>query len=309
MFRKINDNSNSNKMIGPNPMVCIIMPVYNGEKTIKYALASLVRQTYDNWECIIVNDGSTDGTKAILDSLNDNRFKVYHLYRNSGRGVAREEALRHAQGKYLCYLDADDMLHKDKIRVQVEYLESHPNVQLVSCGCVRIRGDMSPIGVSNCRSMQLTAHRYGDPMHLILPSSMVRLEEAMSFSYNSYLDVGEDYDYFSRYCDGGSICSLPFPYYFYMTGNVTRKKLFYYQWNSLRVGVSMIQNKAVFKGMKYIVVRLAKILAYSIIVPLCGTKYVINEKRYKNQDNMEWINDYDNEFEMIKQVACTHMGG
>lgn len=286
-----------------DPKVSVIMPVYNGSRTIKYALASLLRQTYKNWECVIVNDGSTDGTKAVLDSLNDNRFKVYHLEKNSGRGVAREVALRRARGKYLCYLDADDMLHRDKIRVQAEYLESHPDVQLVNCGCIRIKEDMSAIGVSNCKSIQLMAYRYGDPMHLTLASSMVRLEEAMSFSYNSFLDVGEDYDYFSRYCDGGSICSLPLPYYFYMTGNVTRKKLFYYQWNSLRVGVSMIQNKAIIKGVKYIAVRLAKILAYSIIVPLLGTEYVINEKRCKNQDNMEWINEYNKECGMIRQVV------
>lgn len=290
------------------PKVSVIMPVYNGAKTIKYALASLVRQTYKNWECVIVNDGSTDGTKTILDSLDDSRFKIYHLSRNSGRGIAREEALHHVDGKYLCYLDADDMLHKDKIQVQVEYLESNMDVLLVSCGCIRIKDDMSAVGVSDCRSILIKTYKYGTPLYITLSSSMVRLEKAKTFSYNSYLDVGEDYDYFSRYSDGGSICSLPLPYYFYMTGNVTRKKLFYYQWNSLRVGITMIRNKAVCKGLKYIALRLAKIIVYSIMVSVMGTKYVINERRYKKQNNMEWINEYDKEFGMIRQVVSHKWG-
>ena len=64
-----------------NPKVCVIMPVYNGEKTIIYALASLLNQSYTNWICVIVNDGSTDSTIQILNSLTDPRFQVYHLKR------------------------------------------------------------------------------------------------------------------------------------------------------------------------------------------------------------------------------------
>ena len=71
------------------PLVCLVMPVYNGEKTIKYALASILRQTYDNWICIIVNDGSTDGTRQILDSISDSRFRIYHMEKNVGRGMAK----------------------------------------------------------------------------------------------------------------------------------------------------------------------------------------------------------------------------
>lgn len=116
------------------PLVCIIMPVYNGENTIHYALNSIVRQTYENWICVIVNDGSTDRTKEILDSIEDKRFKIIHLSHNCGRGAARDEALNRAEGKYLAYLDADDMMHKDKIKAQVEFMESHPEIMLVSCG-------------------------------------------------------------------------------------------------------------------------------------------------------------------------------
>lgn len=290
------------------PKVCVIMPVYNGEGTLKYALASLLGQSYQNWECVIVNDGSTDKTRDILNSLNDTRFKIYHLDKNRGRGYARDVALSHAEGKYLSYIDADDMLHSDKILKQVEYLEEHEDVLLVSCGCIRIKENMSACGSSNCKTVNISPYRYGNPMPLILPASKVRLDRAKNYKYDSFLDVGEDLDYFSRYSDGSTIASLPYPYYFYMTGNVTTKKLFYYQWNSMRRGITLIRNKRYYAGIKHIARKLVIIFAYSVMVPLVGTDRIVNKMRYKNDNNMNWKQDYDRELKLISQRALELMG-
>ena len=70
--------------------VSIMMPVYNGLPLIKASVESILKQTYTNWECIIVDDGSTDGTSAYLDSLSDSRFVVHHFVKNQGRPVARQ---------------------------------------------------------------------------------------------------------------------------------------------------------------------------------------------------------------------------
>ena len=111
--------------------VSVIMPVYNGEKTIRKAVASLLLQSYEDWELVIVNDGSTDRTKDIIDSLCDNRIKVVHLKKNMGRGYARGIALEHVSGEYLAYLDADDMMHKEKLMSEVEVLENDKKIMLV----------------------------------------------------------------------------------------------------------------------------------------------------------------------------------
>ncbi len=116
------------------PLVSIIMPVYNGASTIRLALQSLLVQTYSNWLCIIVNDGSTDGTKEILDSLTDSRFKVYHLPKNMGRGYARQVALDHVEGEFIAYLDADDFYHREKIQRQMDVMISDFTIDLVACG-------------------------------------------------------------------------------------------------------------------------------------------------------------------------------
>ena len=221
-----------------NPKVCVIMPVYNGEKTLKYALASLLVQSYSNWTCVIVNDGSTDSTKEILDSLKDPRFQVYNLSQNSGRGIARDIALKHAEGDYLAYLDADDMMHEDKLKEQVLYLENNPDIRMVSCGCITINENFEALrafGLTDIKSDNIM--KYGQALPLLLPAIMVRLDQARIFSYNHYLDVGEDYDFFARYCEGYRYANIGKPYYFYLIGNVTARKLIYYQFNSLKYRV------------------------------------------------------------------------
>lgn len=262
------------------PLVCIIMPVYNGEKTIHFALASLMQQTYENWICVIVNDGSTDGTIDILDSIRDSRFHIYHLEHNQGRGHARDVALSHAEGKYLAYLDVDDMLHRDKLKIQVEYLEKHPDIRMVGCGCITYDENFEVHNAKRLTSFQsIKIMEYGQALPLSLPTIMVRLDQAKKFNYNHYLDVGEDYDYFARYCEGYKYGNIGKPYYYYQTGTVTAKKLFYYQFNSLRDVVVTWQRGRIFQAIILLTKRCFKIVAYSILIPFLGVKRLVN---YRN---------------------------
>lgn len=117
------------------PQVDIMMPVYNGMPNIKASIASVLAQTYPCWHCIICDDGSTDGTAEYLRTLEDApRFTVLHNDRNQGRGPARQRILDESTAPYVCMLDAGDMMHPERIAIQVEYLEQHPDVGLVSSG-------------------------------------------------------------------------------------------------------------------------------------------------------------------------------
>jgi len=105
-----------------SPLVSVIIPVYNSEKYLKDTLQSVVDQEYSHLEIIVVDDGSTDGSVGITGD-----FDV-KLYTQSNRGAcaARNLGIRKASGDYLQFLDADDLLSSDKIRVQVERLEKNP---------------------------------------------------------------------------------------------------------------------------------------------------------------------------------------
>ncbi len=104
-------------------MVSIFIPLYNAEKYLSECLDSVINQTYKNIEIIIVNDGSTDDSLFIAESYVE-RYSFIKVYsqENSGAASARNRAFQLSGGEYIQYIDADDLLHPDKIRLQVEKL-------------------------------------------------------------------------------------------------------------------------------------------------------------------------------------------
>ena len=96
----------------------VVMPVYNAERFISFALDSVMHQTYSDWECICVDDGSTDGSGSILDeyAAKDGRFRVVHQA-NGGEGAARNAGMDLATGAIVAFLDADDVWHPETLRL------------------------------------------------------------------------------------------------------------------------------------------------------------------------------------------------
>jgi glycosyltransferase involved in cell wall biosynthesis len=114
------------------PLVSVITPAYNAESYLDVAIESVIAQTYSAWELIIVDDGSTDGTAALVKSWAAKDPRIVYLYQKNQRmASARNTGLKHAQGKYIAFLDADNLFLSDKLKTQVTYLESHPDVGVV----------------------------------------------------------------------------------------------------------------------------------------------------------------------------------
>ena len=108
-------------------LISVIVPVYNIEPYVLDCLESIAAQTYSNLECIIVDDGSTDSSGKICDRFccRDNRFQVIHQ-ENSGLGPARNTGFIHARGKYVMFIDGDDMLTRDALETTHKCIESGP---------------------------------------------------------------------------------------------------------------------------------------------------------------------------------------
>jgi glycosyltransferase involved in cell wall biosynthesis len=115
---------------GSMPLVSIMMPAYNAEKYIGQAIESVLNQAYPNWELIIVNDGSKDGTEKVIARFQDKRIKAISQ-RNSGEAAARNLALKAVQGEYLAFLDADDVFLSHHLEQTVAYLVDHPQIDAV----------------------------------------------------------------------------------------------------------------------------------------------------------------------------------
>ena len=122
-------------------LVSIIVPVYNAEKTIERSVESLLKQTYSELEIILVNDGSTDGSEAIIKRyLSDNRVKLINKP-NGGASSARNVGLAKATGEYIQFTDIDDYIEDNMIFRLVETIEKK-NASLVICGYKSIDGSM-----------------------------------------------------------------------------------------------------------------------------------------------------------------------
>lgn len=116
----------------PEPLVSVIVPAYNQAHFLPETIDSVLAQTYRNWEIIILDDGSTDDTPEVAKryTVRDKRIRYEHQ-ENRGLAAARNKAISFSKGEYLCLLDADDLMEKDKISLQLAEFKNNPDVDIV----------------------------------------------------------------------------------------------------------------------------------------------------------------------------------
>ena len=115
--------------------ISVILPVFNEEMLIERCIDSILKQTYKNFELIIVNDGSTDGTLEKIKNYNDNRIKIYSQ-KNQGAGQARNKGLEEATGDFICFVDSDDTINKNFLEIMSKLLKER-QAQIVACSYSR----------------------------------------------------------------------------------------------------------------------------------------------------------------------------
>jgi len=106
-------------------LVSVIMPSYNTADYISDSIKSVQNQTYENWELIIVDDCSTDATEKVVNSFNDSRIRFFKNEKNSGAAVSRNKALREAKGKWIAFLDSDDLWMPEKLEKQIKFMNDN----------------------------------------------------------------------------------------------------------------------------------------------------------------------------------------
>ena len=106
-----------------NDLVSVIMPSYNTGKYIGKSIESVINQTYSNWELIIVDDCSDDDTEEVVSVFKDERIKCFKNAFNSGAAISRNRALREAKGRWIAFLDSDDIWKPTKLEKQLEFMQ------------------------------------------------------------------------------------------------------------------------------------------------------------------------------------------
>lgn len=114
-----------NKVINNSSLVSIVVPVYNAEKFIKDTVKTVIDQTYDNWELLLVDDCSTDKSVKIIKEYQqkDKRIKFFSNSKNSGAAISRNKGIEESRGRYIAFLDADDLWEPKKLEKQVAFMQ------------------------------------------------------------------------------------------------------------------------------------------------------------------------------------------
>ena len=181
-----------------SPLVSVLMPVYNGGEYLRPAVESVLAQTYQNWELIIIDDGSTDGCVAQLDGLRDARVRKFRQ-KNAGKPVAMNRGLSVARGVFYALQDADDLSHPDRLQQQVSCLMANPDIAGVFCGHELILDGQRVAPVFRAKSAKDCAFDIAAgsmPAHD--PTGMYRLSFVRDLRYAEDLPIVEGFDYILR---------------------------------------------------------------------------------------------------------------
>lgn len=195
-------------------LVSVAMPCFESRTTLPRALASLLGQSYDNWELLLVDDGSTDRPREILEEIADPRIRYFRLERNQGRGAARQLALDRARGDFLCMLDADDWLYPRRLEYQLEVMEVEPKVHLVCAGFAVVDRSNRITGVRRL-SRRSCYPRIRGPLKSLLSlpvahaPSMIRMTAAREAGYNAGYRRFEDKEFLLKVLLSRPYCILP----------------------------------------------------------------------------------------------------
>lgn len=188
-------------------MISVIMGVFNGEKTVERAILSILNGRYKDLEFIVVDDGSTDATYAILQRLaqNDNRLIVIKSDKNYGLASALNTALQASKGEYIARMDADDFSYPSRLVRQMEYLNTHSEIAFV-CGGAMLFGEDGNVWGERIYPQTITSKTLIKYNSFIHPTLLIRREALTAvkgYCEEDYCRRCEDYDlYFRLYSKG-----------------------------------------------------------------------------------------------------------
>ena len=186
-------------------LVSVVMPVYNAAPYLKEAIQSLFDQTYTHWELIAVDDGSIDNSWEILQSYSDQRIKIFQR-KNGGQCAATNTGLEHINGDYVQFFDADDLMDKNKIAIQVAALQKAGNNAIAVCRWAFFTNTIEdakfkeePIYFSGKQTdwlYRLWAYETMMPNHgYLIPRAII---ETAGRYYDEKLFLNIDFEYFTR---------------------------------------------------------------------------------------------------------------
>lgn len=282
--------------------ITIGIPFYNAEFFLADAIRSVFAQTHQDWELILIDDGSTDRSLEIASSVNDSRVRVYSDGKNRKLASRLNEIVKLARYDLIARMDADDLMSSDRLEKQIKILMDNPEIDLVSAGLYSISDNLELKGVrwhsSNYISFDEILHRRG--CGVVHAAILGRKEWFERNPYNTELKVAQDYELWVRtsFNNDFNIYLIEYPLYFYreegsvnadkvLLSYLNEKKLYkLYSNHNYRILIAKL-------NLKTIVVKfLKKINKFDLLV----------KKRSKKILDLKLIEIFEKEIKYIKSI-------
>jgi glycosyltransferase involved in cell wall biosynthesis len=253
-------------------LISVIIPTYNRAHLIKRSIDSVLSQTYKNLELIIVDDGSTDNTKEVIDSINDERL-VYIKQKNQGASAARNKGIDIAKGKYIAFNDSDDVWHLDKLEKEITKLKEN-NADVVFC---------KQFTFGNLRKIIIPKHfkegfleKRMLPIGFLLQGVLGKAEIFKHNLFNTELPISQDFEIMLRIHQNYSIYCIDEPLFDY-----------YIQKDSIS-----IDNEKMAKDLEYILIRNKNLIKkHSLYLEILATQFLAHVSKIADkQRKKELVN-------------------
>jgi glycosyltransferase involved in cell wall biosynthesis len=293
-----------------NPLVTIAIPFYNAEKFILDAIKSIFAQTYQNWELILIDDGSRDNSLAIAKSISDPRVRVISDGLNKRLPYRLNQISDIAAGQYIARMDADDLCSPTRIEKQLKLLQDDDLLDLVGTGIVYVDNDELPEG-----------HSYVPPRHeeicrepgriiwLCHASVMAKKSWYQRNKYNENLVFSEDFDLWLRTYSHSKFGNVSEPLYYYRLDNSFNLKkqfrarkcaaAFLYDYFRPRSGLPAALRYAAIQYLKF---------ATTLFLFVTGRRRRLMAKRFNKPMDAAELEGYHNEVRFIKSFSLPLKG-
>lgn len=191
-----------------DPVISVIMPVLDCEKYVGTAIESILCQSFDDFEFIIIDDGSADKSKKIIESFHDRRIFLLDNKTNLGNYRSRNKGYELARGKYICVMDADDISELNRLEFQYRFMEENHNIGIAGSFIKNIPSNIVPRFVTDTETLRVL---FLSNNHCSHPSLIMRKDLIGKFglTYNTNYYYSADYDLCARGFRYFDICNIP----------------------------------------------------------------------------------------------------
>ncbi|MBD7947944.1 glycosyltransferase family 2 protein [Psychrobacter communis] len=220
--------------------VTIAIPIYNAEKYLELAIQSVLNQSFTDWELLLVDDGSTDKSLEIAKKYEkiDNRVRMLSDGMNKKLPYRLNQIIRESKGNYIARMDSDDLIHPDRLNIQVKFLETNPQYDLVSTGSVSIDNNHKVYGYRNTQKLHTNFSSLQTSYPIIHASVLAKKSWYERNKYNTDYPRSQDYELWCRTSLNNDLKIAILPdllYYYREEGILDPKKLTSSYINGLRI--------------------------------------------------------------------------